>query len=92
MLVRVRVGLRDGREFDLAQELEDGVEWSAAEVVARATYDGHVALSDTASVPAEEIAHATLLPLDAPEGPGWGPGLQDEDAASASDGRYSPDR
>ncbi len=90
MLVTVRVVLRDGREFDLAQEVEDGARLSPEDVVARAANDGRLAVSDSAEVALDEIDQLELAPQDAPAGPGWGPGLQDEDALSAADGGYRP--
>jgi hypothetical protein len=88
VLVTVRVVLRDGREFDLAQEVEDGARLSPDEVVARAANEGRLAVSDSAEIALDEIDRLELAPPDSPAGPGWGPGLQDEDALSAADGGY----
>jgi len=89
MLVTVRVVLGDGREIEIAQEVEDGAQVSPAQVLGRAARNGYLALSDSEEVPLSSIVRVEPAGKDAPAGPGWVRGLQDEDAAAAADSGYS---
>lgn len=88
MLVTVRAVLGDGRVMELAREVEDRERLSPRQLLEREAHDGVLSLSDSEQVPLREIAHAEFVDKDAPTGPGWGPGLQDEDAASAAASNY----
>jgi hypothetical protein len=93
MLVTVRVLLDDGRVIELARDVRDEEDLSPAGLLEREAVDGTLSLSDSERVPLERIARAEFVEKDAPTGPGWGPGLQDEDAASAAAGNYDgPER
>lgn len=88
MLVTVRAALQDGRVIELARDVEGGERLSPLELLARHAHDGLLSLSDSERVPLESISHAEFVGTEAPAGPGWGPGLQDEDAASAAASDY----
>ena len=88
MLRIVRVVLRDGRELEIAQEVDEGSALTAEQMLAHATVDGRLRVSDSNTVGVEEVACVELVRPHAPAGPGWGPGLQDEDAAAAASSGY----
>ena len=88
MLVTVRAVLEDGRVIELARDVGDEEGLSPGQLLEREAHDGVLSLSDSEQVPLESIAHAEFVEKDAPTGPGWGPGLQDEDAASAAASNY----
>lgn len=92
MLVTVHVVLTDGREVEIAQEVDEHERPSAAEVLRRAVRNGHLPLSDSEQVALESVSCVEFVDVAAPPGPGWGPGLglQDEDAASAAASSYEP--
>jgi hypothetical protein len=87
-LITVRVVFDDGREVDIAHQVEAGDRPSPWEVLRSAAPGGEIPISDSAHVPLERVSAVSFVDKPAPEGPGWGPGLQDEDAASAAGGSY----
>jgi len=90
MFVAVRVVLTDGRVVEITHEVEDDERLSPAQVLERAVHDGELPLSDSERIPVASVASVEFAHTDAPTGPGWGPGLQDEDAASAASSDYFP--
>jgi hypothetical protein len=90
MLVTVRAVLEDGRVIELARDVGDAEGLSPARLLEREAHHGVLSLSDREQVPLESIAHAEFVDKDLPTGPGWAPGLQDEDAASAAASNYGP--
>ena len=88
MLLTVRAVLEDGRVVDFAREVGDEERLSAAQLLERQAQDGYLALSDSEKVPLGRVVSVEFVAGDAPAGPGWGPGLQDEDAASAAGSNY----
>jgi hypothetical protein len=88
MLVTVHVVLTDGREVDIARDVDEAQHLSPAQVLDFALRDGYLPLSDSEQVPLSNVARVEFAEVDAPAGPGWGPGLQDEDAASAAGSDY----
>ncbi len=85
----LRIGLADGREIDLTVDADhdQGSPWA---LLRRLVVDGELALSDTDAVSVSEVSSVEVVVPDAPAGPGWGPGLQDEDAATALQENYAP--
>ena len=88
-LITVRVVFDDGREVDIAHQVDAGDRPSPWEVLRSAAPTGQVPISDSVRVPLERVSTVSFVDKPAPEGPGWGPGLQDEDAASAARGGFS---
>jgi len=88
MLVTVRAILEDGRVIELTREVVAGEDLSPVQLLQREAHDGSLSLSDSERVPLESIAHAEFVDTEVQRGPGWLPGLQDEDAASASASNY----
>ncbi len=88
MLVSVKVTLDDGLELDIAQEVEDGADVSPDDVLRLAARDGYLSLSDSERVSLDHVAGVAFVEEHAQGGPGWGPGLQDEDDAAAAASSY----
>ena len=87
-LITIRVVLDDGREVDIAHHVDAGDSPSPGDVLRSAASDGEIAISDSERVPMDRVSTVAFVDAPAPTGPGWGPGLQDEDAASAASGGY----
>jgi len=88
MFVTVRAVLEDGRVIEFVRDVGDEEDLSPRQLLEREAHDGVLSLSDSEHVRLESIAHAEFVDRAAPTGPGWGPGLQDEDAASAAASNY----
>jgi hypothetical protein len=84
VLVTVRAVLADGRRVEFTRNVEGRESLSPEQVLEREAHDGALALSDSETIPLGSITHAEFVERDTPAGPGWGPGLQDEDAAAAA--------
>ena len=84
----IRVVFDDGREVDIAHQVVANDCPSPEDVLRSAASDGEIAISDSERVPLDRVSKVSFVDEPAPTGPGWGPGLQDEDAASAASGGY----
>ena len=78
----------DGREVDIAHQVDSRDSPSPEDILRSAASNGQVAISDSERMPLERVSTVAFVDEPAPAGPGWGPGLQDEDAASAASGGY----
>jgi hypothetical protein len=88
VIVAVRAVLKDGRVVRFVREVEDDARLTPAQLLTRLAQDGLLSLSDSDRIPLDSVAHAEYADEDTQPGPGWGPGLQDEDAASAAASNY----
>jgi hypothetical protein len=89
MLVTIRVVLIDGREVEIAREIRRGEQVSPAYLLERSARNGFLQLSDSEQVPLAWVVRVEFAQTDAPAGPGWVRGLQDEDAAAAAASGYA---
>jgi hypothetical protein len=87
MLVTLRIHLSDGRERLLATEVDEAPE-TPEELVERFIRNGEIALGDRESVPVHDVVKVEFAPPEPQSAPPWGPGLRDEDVASAMEGRF----
>ena len=87
MLVRLRLYLSDGRERLLAAEVDTPPE-TPEELLEHLNRSGEVTLGDRESVPIEDVVKIEFAPPEAQSAPSRGPGLRDEDVASAMEGRF----
>ena len=87
MLVTLRIYLSDGRERLLATEVDEPPE-APEELLEHFKRSGEIALGDRESVSVHDVVKVEFAPPVPQSAPPWGPGLRDEDVASAMEGRF----
>ena len=83
MLVTLRLFLASGEQRLLATDVDERPE-APEELLARFDRSGRIALGDRESVSRDDVVGVEFAPAPEPDAaPAWGPGLRDEDVASA---------
>ena len=90
MLRTLRLRFADRPTYDLAFEPTDERTDPWELLRSRADDDGRIRLGDRESCSIEDVVDVTVVEPEAPEGPSWERGLQDEDVASAIEENYDP--
>lgn len=87
MVVRLRIHLADGREALLSAEVDEPPE-TPEELLEQFNRDGQIPLGDRETVRIKDVVKVEFDPVEPQAGPSWLGNLQDEDVASAMDGRF----
>ncbi len=91
MLLTLRLHLANGGDRLVSRELDNADE-PPSEMLKRFSENGRIAVGDREHVPLDEIVSIEVVPDPEPQtAPPWGPGLHDEDVASALKERYTPE-
>lgn len=90
VLVTLRLYLPDGSERLVSRELEDEPD-SPEEILEKVSEAGRIALGDRESISLDQVVKVEREPPPEPQtAPPWGPGLRDEDVASALKENFEP--